>query len=393
MTLFKYLHHWSSMHLLPDGLICMPILFFFELFFFILMFILVLLKPTIPYTISNKFFDVLKEISKKPILVFIIIALVGYLGNAAGNMLVLFPEPAIHDEFSKLLAADTFASGKLANPSHLFWEHFQTFHVLQQPTYASKYLPGQGLLLAFGQVLGGHPVFGLWIGAALFSASIYWMIAGIAPRSWGMLGGLIAALNFCVLGYWGQKYWGGYLSATGCSLVYGALFRLSKKSTVPISLVLGVGLVIISISRPLESLFVLVPGGGYFLYRVINNKKQEWRSFFVRACLPAVIIVALGLSWMGYYNHQVTGDAFTRPYALYHKTSTGTPLFLFGEPEPIPDRELSEFVTNYKFHLNMFNTQQSLSGYLKTKSHEFITCLFFYLRTDFLIQAFMVPRM
>ena len=369
----------------------MPILFLFELFFFIAMLLLILLKPKMAYTILNKFFDVLNEICKKPILVFLIIALVAYLGNATGNMLVRFPEPAIHDEFSKLLAADTFASGKLANPSHPFWEHFQTFHVIQQPTYASKYLPGQGLLLALGQVLGCHPVVGLWIGAALFSVSIYWMIAGIASRPWAMLGGLIAALNFCVLGYWAQKYWGGYLSATGCSLVYGALFRLLKKSTIPISLVLGVGLVIISLSRPLESLFAILPGGGYFLYQLIKNKKREWREFFVKICLPSGTVVILGLLWMGYYNYRVTGDAFTMPYMVHKKTSTCTPLFLFSEPKPVPDPELNEFIANYKSHLEKFNFQQNIRGYLTIKSQEFIICLLFYFRFVFLIPLIFLP--
>src|SRR5258707_13256052 len=112
------------------------------------------------------------------------------------------PQPFIHDDFSFLLAADTFASGRLTNPTPAMWEHFETFHVTMTPTYISMYFPAQGLVLAAGKVLAGHAWFGILIATALMCSAICWMLQAWLPPTWALLGGILAVLRLGVFSYW-----------------------------------------------------------------------------------------------------------------------------------------------------------------------------------------------
>src|SRR5205823_3292371 len=126
--------------------------------------------------------------------------------------------------FSYLLAADTFAHGRLTNPTHPLWRDFETFHVIFRPTYASKFPPGQGLALAVGHLLG-WPAIGAFGMIAISCAAIVWAARAFLPARWAVLAGILAAFH-PLLNYWGQSYWGGGVALLGGALLLGGSARL-----------------------------------------------------------------------------------------------------------------------------------------------------------------------
>jgi hypothetical protein len=267
------------------------------------------------------------------------VTLVGVLALGASAMLSLLgriPEPKIHDEFSYLLAADTFVHGRLTNPTHPLWVHFESFHIIQQPTYASKYPPAQGLMLATGEILGGHPIVGVWISTGLACAAICWMLLAWLPAWWAILGGLLAALNPIILLHWGQNYWGGAVAVSGGALVFGALRRIMQRPRIRDALLLGVGLAILANSRPYEGLLVSLPAAVLLLTWIIGKKGPAAQVSIKRIVLPILGVLAVTSGVMAFYNWRVTGDALRMPYQVHEATYAIAPSFLWQQPRPEP---------------------------------------------------------
>src|SRR5881394_38012 len=162
------------------------------------------------------------------------------------------PSPGIHDEFSYLLMADTFAHGRLANPTHPMWLSFETFHVNWFPTYSSMYPPAQGAALALGQVLGS-PWIGVLLSAAAMCATVYWMLCAWMPARWAFLGGALVALKLGFTSYWMNSYWGG------------AVAGIFKRSRWQDAVLLGSGIAILANSRPYEGGVFCIPAAFLFL--------------------------------------------------------------------------------------------------------------------------------
>jgi hypothetical protein len=245
------------------------------------------------------------------------------------------PIPGIHDEFSYLLMADTFAHGRLANPTHLMWMSFETFHVNWLPTYSSMYPPAQGFVMAIGQLLG-NPWFGVVLSDAAMCAAILWMLQAWMPPRWALLGGVFAALNLGIASYWMNSYWGGAVAGTSGALLLGGLARILRRASMSSALLLGLGVALLANSRPYEGFLFCIPAGLWLLWWLIGKMKSRdsLRLRIRLVVLPLSAVLLLTLAFIGYYNWRLTGNALLMPHVLNTRTYHSTPLFLWEHLKP-----------------------------------------------------------
>lgn len=294
----------------------------------------------------------------------ILVGVMSFMLCAGLSLFVRMPEPNIHDEFSYLLASDTFAHGRLTNPPHPMWVHLESFHVIFQPTYASKFPPAQGLMLAFGQAITGRPIVGAWLSTALACALICWMLMAWVPARWALLGGLMALVHPIIL-TWSQSYWGGSIALAGGALLLGAFRRTVQKPRIVNSLMMGFGMAVLANSRPYEGLVLSVLLMCALVVRVARETASARLVSLARIGLPVLFVLSLTAGAMAFYNKRVTGDAFRMPYMVHEATYAVAPPFLLQHLRAEPVYYHKEFRYLYVGYVVPIYTEQlSLSGLL-----------------------------
>lgn len=258
------------------------------------------------------------------------------------------PTPDIYDEFGHLLVADTLRHFRLANPPHPLSQFFETLFVLQEPTYSSIYPIGQGLVLALGWTLFGHPWASVVISVAAFCSLCYWMLRAWTTPGWALLGGVLAVIEFGPLNQWMNSYWGGAVpGAAGC-LVFGALPRVRESRRLRDGAWLGLGLALHLLTRQYESIFLFL---SVMLFFLPDLRRFDAVRRLARPAAVTLLIVASSIGITLLQNKRVTGNWTMLPEAL-SQYQYGVPAGLTFQPDPVPHHSLTpQQALDYKMQL------------------------------------------
>jgi hypothetical protein len=304
------------------------------------------------------------------------------------------PQPVFSDDFSFLLSADTFAHGRLTNPTPAMWTHLESIHISMQPTYQSMYFPAEGLVLAAGKILFGNPWFGLLCTSALMCAAICWMLQAWLPPTWALLGGLLVVLRLGLFSYWINTYSGaGTISALGGALVLGALPRFLKGARLRHGLLLAAGVSILGITRPYEGMLLCLPVAFVLVRWIVKGKNRPSRSVLLRNIAAPLALIVATAAWLGYYDYRAFGNPLTLPYTVNRATYAMAPYYVWQSARPEPayrNEAMRSFY--YANELEFFLKIHKLSGFIPQTINKAHDAILFYSGVVLLIPLFMLRR-
>ena len=296
--------------------------------------------------------------------------------------------PEVHDEFSYLLAAETFLAGRVTNPPPAFWRSMETAHVLFRPTYTSMYPPAQGLLLAFGKWIANDFLAGPWLAGAATAAAAGWMLAAWVPLRWALAGALIVVLRISVFSYWANSYWGGAIAAIGGLLVMGGLPRFVRKARPGDGALVRAGCCCLPPVARLKA--YCAPPRRY--WRSPPATGRAWPGSAVRSRRPSLPSC---FWWQAsrpilYYNARLTGNPLLLGYNL-NMQRYGLALFPW-QSTIATDPPVAPILTRfYESQHQWFLDYRTLAGFIVTRLIAFGRFWAFYLGPLFTLPFFALP--
>ncbi|MDB5930956.1 MAG: putative rane protein [Polaromonas sp.] len=322
-------------------------------------------------------------LARHPVRQIIAVGLLAVLARAAVLPWLGAPVALNYDENSIVLQAQTFMQGRLANPTHPFWEHFETFYVNQVPAYASMYFPGRGAPLFAGLLLADNAWVGVWLSVVLMCMAATWMLQAWVSLPMAFLGGVLVVLRLAVFSRWINSYYGGAFAAFGAMLVFGALGRILKAPRWRDGFLMGLGTTILMLSRPYEGVLLCVPVAVAVLLRWRKPVWQAGRRAIVKVALPAVLLVGAGGGLMLAYNAATTGHILKSAYSLQRETYAIAPAFLTSPPVVSKHQGPAYFRAYYEIEATTYYYRESAAKLVRSVVAKVMHTWNFYIGTTF----------
>jgi len=300
----------------------------------------------------------------RPAVAYTAVALIALAAAVLRTLAFGEPHPIwFMDDFGYLIEADTFLHGRLANPMHPMHRYFETFFILQTPRYSAIYPPGLPLLLAFGRLVFGTPVFGLWIGCAAAAVAIMWAVAAVVSRevAWGI--GVFCAIHPMIVQSPATMHSLTPGAIAGALAVGGAL-RLPRRSA---AIVMGLGLALLAITRPYEGVYIAIAlclwssGGRAPRLSPPPDRRGRLSSTGIAIVVAFVLFVPLTLL----HNRAATGSALHFPYSTYIERYASAPNLLWEKPFPPHPSPTPEMERTYRVFRHYYERSR--------RPHDFIT--------------------
>jgi hypothetical protein len=287
------------------------------------------------------------------------------------------PDPKVHDEFAYLLGSDTFAHGRLTNPASPLAPFFASAQTLYEPTYSSKYPPGQSLFLAAGQVFFGHPIYGVVIEGTLMMFLLCLMLCLWTTLPAAAIVSTALALFFQPPMYWVDSYWGGCATVCGAALILIAIgwYRISAN---PWSgCFFAAGGMLLFVTRPYEGGVFFITSLLLSLWGPVIPRTPGRNRGLMRAALYGTPVIAAGLCGVAAHDFAVTRNPFLLPYQLHLRTQYITPVFIWQpvrqpEPEWANPRLAAQFGSNgvnMRLYRSILKTPHGYLGLLRERFH------------------------
>lgn len=241
--------------------------------------------------------------------------------------------PAYHDEFSYLLQAQTFLSGRLSwPPMTVRPDLFHQIHVLNEPTTASRYFPLTGAWLA-PFVAADVPWLGQWIAGAFSCVFFFRSLLRLLPLRSAVVGGILIAIS-PGLAVFSNLLLAHHATMLSLSIFLWAFLRLMASAKTSDAWIAGIALTLAMLGRPVTAAGFALPFGVWFAIQVGRRQLQKDTSVKAPPALRFAHMLGMGVPILvgfvvlGITNHCITGQWNRSAYQYY--TDTWTPSHRFG---------------------------------------------------------------